>query len=198
MVMPVMRARAAMVVRGLIVVRRVRLIQVVVAGVLAAAEFALHARTADRAQHRRRHHTPNGEQHSKQQQEADTDGFQGQRSRIGWGPAIPGSSAAGSILNLVTVTRSRVRSAWFHHRGGAPLNPGVPQGCQQNGQGISTAAPFNVPWRKAARAASAWASGKRVVRTCSGRACAAARNSRPSRRVRLATDSSWRSSHSSR
>lgn len=75
MVMPVMVAGAAMVVRRLLVVH------VVVVRVLSDAQFALHARAADRAQHGCSHRTPDGEQYSQQQQEPDPDGLHTQGNK---------------------------------------------------------------------------------------------------------------------
>lgn len=52
-------------------------VHVMVLGRVAETQLTLHARAADRTQHRRRHRTPDGEQDSQQQQEPDSDGLHG-------------------------------------------------------------------------------------------------------------------------
>lgn len=66
MVVAVVVSRAVVVMAGFVVVH------VVMAGVLAMTQLALHARTANRAQHCRRHRAPDGEQDSQQEQQPDS------------------------------------------------------------------------------------------------------------------------------
>lgn len=95
-----------MVVSPAMVVGRFKVVHIVVVGMLTIAQLALHARAADRAQHGSGHHTPDGKQYGKQQQEPDSDGLHRSPKRRRQAPEQPGGSASWFIVNLVTVTRS--------------------------------------------------------------------------------------------